>query len=46
VRLYRARLYGTRNVSLSHLRDLERASEAAEARLRHAQATKDSAPLR
>jgi hypothetical protein len=36
-RLYRARLYGSRSVSLSRLRELERASEAAEARLRHAQ---------
>ena len=36
--LYRARLYGSRAVSLTRLRDLERAYEAAEARLRHAQA--------
>jgi hypothetical protein len=36
--LYRAKLYGSRAVSLTRLRDLERACEAAEARLRHAQA--------
>ena len=36
-RLYRARLHSSREVSLTRLRDLERASEAAAARVRHAQ---------
>jgi hypothetical protein len=39
-RLYRARIYGSHPISLTRLRDLERASEAAEARFRHAQDTK------
>jgi hypothetical protein len=43
-RLYRAKLYGSGAVSLTRLRDLERASEAAEARLRHAQESHPSAP--
>jgi hypothetical protein len=39
-RLYRSRLHGARAVSLKRLRELERASEAASARLRHAQQTR------
>ena len=42
-RLYRARIHGSRPVSLRRLRDLERALEAAEARFRHAQVSKPSA---
>jgi hypothetical protein len=40
--LYRARLYGGRAVSLSKLRELERSSEGAAARLRAAQAAASS----
>ena len=36
--LYRARAYGTRPMRLTRLRDLERACELAETRLRAAQA--------
>ena len=42
--LYRARVYtGVRPTSLERLRQLERACEHAEARLRHAQAGADKA---
>jgi hypothetical protein len=40
--LYRARLYGGRAVSLSKLRELERSSEGAAARLRAARAAASS----
>ncbi len=35
--LYRAKVYGPRPTTMTRLRDLERACEAAEARLRHAE---------
>lgn len=35
--LYRAKAYGSRPTSTTRLRELERASEAADARLRHAE---------
>lgn len=35
--LYRAKAYGSRPTSLTRLRELERVSQAAEARLRHAE---------
>jgi hypothetical protein len=35
--LYRAKTYGPRPTSLTRLRELERVSAAAEARLRHAE---------
>ncbi len=35
--LYRAKAYGPRATSITRLRELERASEAAQARLRHAE---------
>lgn len=35
--LYRAKVYGPRETSMTRLRELERVSEAAEARLRHAE---------
>ncbi len=35
--LYRAKVYGPRPTTLTRLRELERAAEAAEARLRHAE---------
>jgi hypothetical protein len=41
--LYRAKVYGPRPTSLTRLRELERACEAAEARFRHAQNEASSA---
>ena len=35
--LYRAKMYGSRPTSMTQLRELERVSEAADARLRHAE---------
>ena len=35
--LYRAKMYGSRPTSMTRLRELERASQAAEARLHHAE---------
>jgi hypothetical protein len=35
--LYRAKVYGPRPTSMVRLRELERVSEAADARLRHAE---------
>jgi len=35
--LYRARMYGSRPTSMTRLRELQRVSEAADARLRHAE---------
>jgi hypothetical protein len=35
--LYRAKMYGSRPTSMTRLRELERVSEAADARLRHAE---------
>ncbi len=35
--LYRAKVYGSRPTSMTRLRELERISEAAAARLRHAE---------
>ena len=35
--LYRAKMYGQRPTTMTRLRELERAHQAAEARLRHAQ---------
>jgi len=35
--LYRAKVYGPRATSMTRLRELERAHQAAEARLRHAE---------
>lgn len=35
--LYRAKMYGPRATSMTRLRELERVSEAADARLRHAE---------
>jgi len=35
--LYRAKVYGSRPTSMTRLRELERASAAAEARLHHAE---------
>lgn len=35
--LYRAKVYGSRPTSMTRLRELERVSEAAAARLRHAE---------
>jgi hypothetical protein len=35
--LYRAKVYGSRPTSMARLRELERASAAAEARLQHAE---------
>lgn len=40
--LYRAKMYGSRPTSMTRLRELERATEAAESRLRHAE--RDPAP--
>lgn len=40
--LYRAKLYGSRPVSMSRLRELERLSAAAEARVLHAE--RDAVP--
>jgi hypothetical protein len=34
--LYRAKMYGSRPTSMTRLRELQRVSEAADARLRHA----------
>ena len=36
--LYRAKMYGPRPTTMTRLRELERAAEGAEARLRHAEA--------
>lgn len=41
--LYRAKAYGSRPTSMTRLRELERISEAAAARLRHAE-TVDAPP--
>jgi hypothetical protein len=41
--LYRAKVYGPRPTSMTRLRELERASAAATARLRHAEQTGDRA---
>jgi hypothetical protein len=35
--LYRAKMYGSRPTSATRLRELQRVSEAADARLRHAE---------
>ena len=35
--LYRAKMYGPRPTSMTRLRELERVSEAADARVRHAE---------
>jgi hypothetical protein len=35
--LYRAKMYGSRPTSMTRLRELQRVSEAADARLRHAE---------
>lgn len=35
--LYRAKMYGSRPTSMTRLRELERVSQAADARLRHAE---------
>jgi len=35
--LYRAKMYGSRPTSTTRLRELQRVSEAADARLRHAE---------
>ena len=35
--LYRAKMYGSRPTSMTRLRELERVSEAADARLHHAE---------
>lgn len=35
--LYRAKMYGSRPTSMTRLRELERVSDAADARLRHAE---------
>ena len=42
--LYRARVYGPRATSAAKLRELERASAGAEARLRHARRSQLPAP--
>ncbi len=42
--LYRARAYGPRPTSQARLKELERAAQAAEARLRHAEAEARSEP--
>jgi hypothetical protein len=39
--LYRAKVYGPRPTSMTRLRELERVSAAATARLRHAEQTRD-----
>ncbi|MGI8594802.1 MAG: hypothetical protein ACR2ML_10635 [Solirubrobacteraceae bacterium] len=42
--LYRAKAYGQRMTSAARLRDLERAADASEARLRHALVAESTPP--